>query len=54
MPNVRGHKLKIGKPKNDRVSGKCSCGGWVGTAANAQDLERLWNQRHINKFDTLR
>ena len=53
-PNVRGHKLKIGKPRNGQVSGSCSCGGWSGTGTTPAEIEQKWNDRHINKFDTLR
>lgn len=53
-PNVRGHKLKVGKPKGGKVTGTCSCGGWQGVGANPAEIERKWNTNHINKFDTLR
>ena len=54
MPSVRGHKLKIGKPKNGRVAGSCSCGGWIGVGASPQEIQEKWNKNHINKFDNLR
>lgn len=53
-PNVRGHKLKVGKPRGGKVSGSCSCGGWQGTGTDAADLQQKWSKNHINKFDTLR
>lgn len=54
MPNVRGHKLKIGKPKDGKMEGRCSCGGWKGTGTTRDEVQAKWNRTHINKFDTLR
>jgi hypothetical protein len=52
-PNIRGHKLKVGKPKDGKVTATCSCGGWTGTGTVAEVTEK-WNKRHVNKFDNLR
>jgi len=54
MPNVRGHKLKIGKPKQGKVTARCSCGGWIGTGKDTAEVQDKWSKNHINKFDTLR
>lgn len=53
MPSIRGHKLKIGKPKDGRVTATCSCKGWTATGTVAEVTDK-WNKRHVNKFDTLR
>jgi hypothetical protein len=52
-PNIRGHKLKVGKPKDGKVTATCSCGGWTGTGTVTEVTEK-WNKRHVNKFDNLR
>jgi hypothetical protein len=53
MPNFRGHKLKIGKPgKDGKMAGTCSCGGWKGTGTTRDQIQKLWNEKHVNKFDS--
>jgi len=53
MPSFKDHKLKIGKPGRDgKMSGKCSCGGWTGTGKTRDEVQNLWNTKHINKFDS--
>ena len=53
-PNIRGHKLKVGKQKGNTVSGSCSCGGWNGSGASREELQQKWSKNHVNKFDTYR
>lgn len=51
MPSIRGHKLKIGKPdKAGKMTGRCSCGGWIGSALTRDQIQRAWSQWHVNKF----
>lgn len=52
-PNIRGHKLKVGKPKDGKVNASCSCGGWKASGTVAE-VTGKWNKNHVNKFDTLR
>lgn len=49
MAQVRGHKLKIGKPKDGKVTGRCTCGGWIGVGTKAE-VEQKWSKNHISKF----
>jgi len=53
MPSFKGHKLKIGKPGRDgSMTGKCSCGGWIGTGKTRDEVQNKWNKNHVNKFDS--
>lgn len=53
MAQVRGHKLKLGKPRNGKVTATCSCGGWTATGTVAEVTQK-WNKNHISKFDNYR
>ena len=53
MAQVRGHKLKLGKPKNGIVDARCTCGGWKATGT-ATEVTLKWNKNHISKFDNYR
>lgn len=50
MPNIRGHKLKIGKPKDGKMIGSCSCGGWIGTGTSRDEVQQKWSKSHVSKF----
>lgn len=51
MPNIRGHKLKIGKPdKNGKMQGRCSCGGWLGFGDTRDEVQQKWSKSHVSKF----
>lgn len=51
MPSLRGHKLKIGKPdKEGKMTGRCSCGGWIGFGTTRDQIQQGWSNKHISKF----